>query len=151
MKYAVRTTRDTFTGEVSVHRILRVRDAANPYRLRYPETGTAESLQIFSTRAEAEKAHAYEKFAAEYAEKQQDELLWILRDALDEFKSMGLSQPCVCKITGAPYDAIRAYLSNFYKANPRVVAKVVLALWEIREASDRAKNILPDTTAATRE
>lgn len=151
MKYAVRTTRDTFTGKVSVHSIIRVRNSANPYRLRYPETGCAESLQIFNSLREAESARMCEAFAAEYAEKQQDELLWILRDALDEFKSMGLSQPCVCKITGAPYDAIRAYLSNFYKANPRVVAKVVLALREIREASDRAKNILPDTTAATRE
>ena len=151
MKYAVRTTRDTFTGKVSVHNIVKVRNSANPYRLRYPETGCAESLQIFNTRAEAEKVRDYEMFAAEYAEKPQDELLRILREALDEFKSMGLSQPCVCKITGAPYDAIRAYLSYFYKANPRVVAKVVLALREIREASERAKNILPDTTAATKE
>lgn len=145
MKYAVRTTRDTFTGEVSVHRILRVRDAANPYRLRYPETGTAESLQIFNTRAEAEKVHAYETFAASYAVKPAGELLQILNDTLAAFKHLGISCRSACRMTGAPYDALRAYQGGVYKPNGRVIAKLVLAFAEVYEAAERAKKILPDT------
>ena len=145
MKYAVRTTRNTFTGEISVYPVVRVRNSAHPYRIKYTEVGTAERLQIFDTKDEALAAKQYEEFAAEYALKSQAELLALLKNAVREYREeWGIPLTSACRLTNAPRDSMRAFLAEINPCNPRVVAKFVLGLDIIREASRRASAALPD-------
>ena len=145
MKYAVRTTRNTFTGEVEVFPVVRVRNSAHPYRIRYTEVGTAERLQTFDTKEEALTAKRYEEYAAEYATRSPGELLAMLRSAVQEFRlSWGISLPVACNLTGLSVNSMRSYLVEANPCNPRVIAKFMLGLDLIRDVSRRASAALPD-------
>ena len=144
MKYGVRITKDIASGKVTVHRVVPVRDSARGYRLNYPEAGTAESLQVFDTKAEADEAVMYEKYAADYAEKSVEELMEIVQKSIAMYKSVGIPFSGACKLMGLPYDAIRAYLGDAYTPNPRVVARLHLSTMVLHQAMEKMKTILPD-------
>lgn len=143
MKYALRTIRNTETGEVTVFPVIRVRNSARPYRLKYPETYTAERLQLFDTLQEAERARNCEEIAADIVKRPEEGRIAMLRSVIAEFHDMGIPYKSACKLTGASYESIRSYLCRGYPPNGRIVARMYLGLIELKKAVAIARETLP--------
>lgn len=150
MKYALRITRDTRTNRVTVHPVVRARETAQPYTLKYPEDFCAESLQLFPTLAEAETAAKYETVAAEFALKPDAELKEILTQSLDRLRRFNLRPQTVCAVSGISIESLRTYTSNRYPPNPRIVAKLAIVADRLTELYFELHQILPAEGGAGR-
>ena len=143
MKYAIKLTRNTRSGEVTVHPVIPVQNSTQPFRLRYPECGFAESLQIYDTEAEARRMAEQERYAAELTRISQEELHRLFSDSLKTLKNLGFPVRAVCKLTGLPMCSIHAYRHREIPQNPRVVARLRLLLPLLTDLHRAAHEILP--------
>lgn len=149
MKYALRTTREVATNQISVYPVFRVRETAHPYRVKYIEVGVAERLQIFDTREEALDAFKYESVAAEYHTKSQEELKDALNIAIADLQEMDLNTAWVCRRCDISIETLHAFKSGRNPYNPRTVAKICIIRDLLREMSAKIAVLLPSERRIT--
>ena len=86
MKYALKITRSTRDGQITVHPVMKVPDGTEGYRLKRKHY-RAEGLRVFDSREDAEQAAAAEALAAEFEQKSDEELRAIMIDAVRVLKA----------------------------------------------------------------
>lgn len=107
---------------MAVHPVEVCPDHAEGYRLKYKRY-RAESLQIFDTQEEAERAAAAEEIAAAFGTKSEEELLATFLDSVRRFKEWGISLETLCTMAGASRNCMAVYACRGVAPNHRVVAK----------------------------
>ena len=130
---------------IHVHPITPAPPGAAPYRLRYPWPYYAESLQIFTTKKEAEAARAAELIAAEFALKPEAELAEILRGDLERVANFGVSLTTLCKISGVKYATLASYIYRGKSPNPRIAARFHILVERFTDVANSAAALLPDS------
>lgn len=144
MKYALKITRDTRGGRETIHPVITVPDNAEGYRLKYKRY-QAESLQIFDTLEEAERAAAAEETAASWGTRSKAELFASFKESISRFKSWGMPLRVVCDIAELSRSCMTVYAHRGIAPSPRVVAKLHILANMIEQVIKSAGSLLPDS------
>ena len=143
MKYALRLTRNLRTHAVTVHPIVRVRDSAKGYSMRYTDD-YAETLQIFTTLKEAKTARENEQLAADLAAMSAEERLEFLRRDMKYLESIGVPRCPYLRLMNLSEETFNAYLdSRRYIPNPRYVARFHVTVEATKAYRKKLPSILP--------
>jgi hypothetical protein len=142
MKYAVKVTRDTRSGEVTVHPVAMVPDGTEGYRLKYSRSH-AEGLHVYDTMAEAVEAAAAEQIAADHAAKTDAELIACLRSDLAALKEAGITLHLLCRWMGIQKQLIYHYTNGVLRPNPRSIARVHIIAEALCRTISRIPRLLP--------
>lgn len=143
MKYALKITRDTRGGQETVHPVTVAPDHAKGYRLKYKRY-QAESLQLFDTQEEAERAAAAEEIAIAFRLKSEAELFASFKESVARFKKWGLSLEAVCSIANLSRKSMAVYACQGIAPNPRAVAKLHIIANMFARDVEIASSLLPD-------
>jgi hypothetical protein len=143
VKYALKITRDTRGGRETVHPVTIAPDHAEGYRLKYKRY-QAESLQVFDTQEEAERAAAAEEIAASFKARSSAELFASFKESVARFKKWGLSLEAVCRIANLSRKSMAVYASLGIAPNPRAVAKLHIIANMFARDIEIASSLLPD-------
>jgi len=142
MPYALKTTRNTYTQAVKVHRITRAPAGALPYKHWLPGH-YVESLQIFEDREAAELARTHELLAAEFSVRGPENLYEIFRKDLDRVAFYGWTMTDLCRFLGDVNRATLAAYVHVRPVNPRLAARIHIIADALENVANLARNALP--------
>ena len=142
MKYALKITRDTREGQITVLPVMEVPDDTEGYRLKHKH-GRAEGLWIYDTRDAAEEACDAEAFAAVFALESDAELTAILKECVLTCRQAGVSAPLLYRWCNVRESTLNRYIYQGTPPEPRTVAKISMITREIENIVEKYARILP--------